>query len=246
MRDVLILLLALAAAAAWAQGGSTAVVTGAERVFVRRGPGTQFPPFATLTEGSTVDVKEMSGEWARISTANGQVGYVNSNFLALPGEHRAVRQVAKPTAAAAPTAIATPAAASLSEQNKALAAQVEQLRQELTAERERVEARPTPPTGPTIAPDAQQLNAEVARLTEAVETLQRRLDAGQSGMGGEPAANPPPWGDDPTKHIFPSPETSPAVSPVAVLLALIGLAAGWLMGSAHGRRQRDRRARVRL
>ncbi|MBI3785700.1 MAG: SH3 domain-containing protein [Deltaproteobacteria bacterium] len=69
-----------------AQQASTAIVTGTERVFVRRGPGNEFPPFASIPSGSTVDVQEMRGEWARIITASGQVGYINNRFLSLPGE----------------------------------------------------------------------------------------------------------------------------------------------------------------
>jgi len=69
-----------------AQQATTAIVTGTERVFVRRGPGNEFPPFASIPSGSTVDVQEMRGEWARIITASGQVGYINSRFLSLPGE----------------------------------------------------------------------------------------------------------------------------------------------------------------
>src|SRR5437870_3286473 len=59
----------------WAQSG-TAVVTGADRVFVRRGPGSEFAPFATVDKGSTVEVRSVQGEWALIVTAGGQSGYV--------------------------------------------------------------------------------------------------------------------------------------------------------------------------
>src|ERR1041385_8898698 len=56
--------------------GTTATVTGAARVLVRRGPGKQFPPLASVTRGSTVEVQDPQGEWARVSTPAGQVGYV--------------------------------------------------------------------------------------------------------------------------------------------------------------------------
>ena len=51
----------VAATAVWGQGSSTVVVTGTKRVLVRRGPGTGFPPFAALTNGSAVEVLEMRG-----------------------------------------------------------------------------------------------------------------------------------------------------------------------------------------
>src|SRR5574337_1505652 len=80
------LLVSLATATAtWAQG-NTAVITGAEHVFIRRGPGTEFPPFATLSQGATVEIQEMLGEWARIRTVTGQSGYVRSTFLSPIGE----------------------------------------------------------------------------------------------------------------------------------------------------------------
>src|SRR5271169_5626060 len=47
-------LLAAGTAAVWAQG-NVAIVAG-DHVFIRRGPGTEFPPFATLDAGSTVEV----------------------------------------------------------------------------------------------------------------------------------------------------------------------------------------------
>src|SRR5579862_7107522 len=95
---------------AHAQSGS-AVIVGVERLYVRRGPGAEFPPFATLTKGDTVEVQEMQGEWARIVTGSGLSGYVRSNFLILPGEHRKpapppptmLPQTAKPAAAVKPT-----------------------------------------------------------------------------------------------------------------------------------------------
>jgi uncharacterized protein YraI len=253
---VILFLLLCGMGAALAQGSGTAVVTGAPRVFVRRGPGTQFPPFATLTEGSTVEVQGMRGEWARVSTASGQLGYVKSNFLALPGERRAARQPARQSAVPAATPIHTPAAEARasealpsSEQNKALAEEVEQLKRDLAAERARSGAQPTAAPGVTAA-NAQELSTQFARLTAAVEELQRRFDAGRPLTAGQPAAGQPAAGlpDESARRVFPLPETAPQViSPAAVLLAVVGVVAGWLMGSAYSRRQeRTRRTRVRF
>lgn len=63
---------------------TTAIVTGTEWVFVRRGPGNQFPPFARVPSGSTVEVQEIEGDWARIITASGQVGFIHKKFLSFP------------------------------------------------------------------------------------------------------------------------------------------------------------------
>src|SRR5215468_850781 len=92
-------------AASWGQP-TTALVTGVDRLVVRRGPGKRYAVFAVLSRGAKVDVHQIKGEWARIVTAAGQRGYVNGNFLALPGdkEHAAAEAAAPPTnhAAAAP------------------------------------------------------------------------------------------------------------------------------------------------
>jgi SH3-like domain-containing protein len=222
----------------WAQA-NTAVVAGAEHVFIRRGPGTEFPPFATLTEGSSVEIQGMHGEWARVLTASGQSGYVRSNFLALPGEHRAPPAVTPPRAApAAATPARSEAAAvrQLTEENKSLTAQIGQLQEELAASKARAEA--TPVSVPTTAPadvDAEKLHSEVARLTTAVEHLEKRLDA-----------QPPPLNVSPLPNL-PAEGPVRVVTSTTILLAAIGLCVGWLLGNAFGRRhERGRRPRVRL
>ena len=60
-----------------------AATVSTEQLYVRRGPGAEFPPFATLGRGDRVEVHEVRGEWARIVTGNGQTGYVRSDFLSL-------------------------------------------------------------------------------------------------------------------------------------------------------------------
>jgi uncharacterized protein YgiM (DUF1202 family) len=97
VRLALMLVLSMASAVPALAQTSSATVTGADKLVVRRGPGKQFPPFASLTEGSKVEVEQIDGEWARIVTGNGQRGYVHSNFLSLSGSV----DVATPAAAAA-------------------------------------------------------------------------------------------------------------------------------------------------
>jgi len=219
--------------------GNTAVVAGAEHVFIRRGPGTEFPPFATLSEGSSVEIQEMHGEWARVVTASGQSGYVRSNFLALPGEHGAPLATA-PHRAAPPAA--TPARSEaaalhqLTEENKSLTAQISQLQEELVALKARAE--PTPASVPTGAPaplDVEKLHADLARLTAAVEQLEKRLEVEPPRVNVSPLPSLP--ADGPVR----------VVTSTTILLAAIGLCVGWLLGNAYGRRQeRARRPRVRL
>ncbi len=239
---VIMLLVAGALSVAGAQPNS-AVVTGAQHVFIRRGPGTEFPPFATLVEGSTVEIQEMRGEWTRVLTASGQSGYVNSTFLALPSERRGrpaatVGAPARSAAAAATPARPQAAAVSaLTEENKNLTAQVHQLQEELAALKAQAEVTP-PAASPTAAPpavDLDKLHDELAHLGAAVEQLNKRLEI------EPPRVNVAPLSDLPVDG------HGRVVTSTAILLAAIGLCVGWLVGNAFGRRQeRGRRPRVRL
>jgi hypothetical protein len=224
-------------------------VTGTDRVFVRRGPGTEFPPFATLTKGSAVEVQEMQGEWSRVKTAGGQVGYVHSNFLALPSEARSgavgetphTQPTPQPTPqptgrpGARPDAAAPGALTALTEKNKGLEAQVSVLQDELTALKNRA-AQPTTvaPTAVPASGDAEELRAEIKRLTAAVEGLQHHSSV------------PPPSNDAPaTSPAVEGPERS--VPSTALLLGGVGLLLGWLGGAAYGRsKERGRRSRIRF
>ncbi len=237
---LLLATLASFAAAAWAQG-NTAVVTGAEHVFIRRGPGTEFPPFATLMEGSTVEVQEMHGEWARVLTASGQSGYVKSNFLGLPGERSTASTPSGPAAVAtrapaAPTAQSPAAVArALTEENQKLTAQIEDLQQQLAALKAQAEATPTAAPTPAAAVDADRLGAELARLNATVQQLQQRLETEPPRVNVSPLPSLPA---DAPAHV---------VTSTTILLAVVGLCLGWLIGNAYGRRQeRGRRPRVRL
>lgn len=228
------------AARVWAQA-STAVVTGTERVFVRRGPGTEFPPFASLGRGSLVEVQEMQGEWSRVKTGSGQIGYIHSNFLALPNEAGSAGSgAAPPPEPAAPATPRSDAAllSALTEKNKALEAQLSALQEELSALKNHpVEAAPAPATpvaGPPTASDSEELRTELKRLTAAVEGLQNRTHANLTSSeapAGAPSAE----------------ATERNVSSTALVLGGLGLLLGWLAGAAYGRSQeRGRRSRIRF
>ncbi len=210
--------------------GSTAVVTGAERLVVRRGPGKRYPPIAELSRGNTVEVLEMHGEWARVVTERGEKGYIKSTFLVLPAErHRgASAPVAETPAAASPPASE---AAKLQERNKALAGEVASLRQELADLQNRCESAPAPTANP--APPVPEWHAEITRLATAVEGLERRIDARASGGDAAPAT--------------PADGGGHGVSATAMLFAMIGILVGWLIGGTYGRKQeRGRRSRIRF
>ena len=57
------------------------IVTGSGRLRVRSGPGADYDIVAYLNNGDTVTVLSVEGDWAQIRTADGQEGYVSTEFL---------------------------------------------------------------------------------------------------------------------------------------------------------------------
>ena len=57
------------------------IVTGSGRLSVRSGPGADYDIVAYLNNGDTVTVLSVEGDWAQIRTADGQEGYVSTEFL---------------------------------------------------------------------------------------------------------------------------------------------------------------------
>jgi hypothetical protein len=64
----------------------TAIVTGAV-VNVRSGPGTDYPPIATLTQGTSCGVigRNSDASWLQLQCSNGVVGWVASEYLIVQG-----------------------------------------------------------------------------------------------------------------------------------------------------------------
>jgi len=229
--------------AAWGQGGK-AVVTGAERVVVRRGPGREFPPFASVSRGESVDVQEIKGEWARINTRRGEAGYVNSTFLALPGEHERRAAPASPTAtptavappvtaapvAALPTAVREAAADAGAARTAKLEAEVRRLHEELAAAASRTPVPAAAVTVPIVTVrDIEPLREQLQQTLAALETLQRRVEA--TGAPADSTAD----------------ESSSLVSSQTLFLLLVGLLAGWIGHTLYGRTSdRGYRSRIRF
>ena len=57
------------------------IVTASGRLRVRSGPGADYDIVAYLNNGDTVTVLSVEGDWAQIRTADGQEGYVSTEFL---------------------------------------------------------------------------------------------------------------------------------------------------------------------
>ena len=231
------LLFCLVAASTASAQGNTAVITGADHVFIRRGPGTEFPPFATLSQGATVEIQEMRGEWARVQTVTGQSGYVRSTFLALTGERspaatpsRAVLSTATPAERQVPTV-----STSVTQANPPATEQRPPQQQPPPAQGQPAATPVATPAAPVAASELEKLHGDVARLTATVEQLQQRLTVDTAKEGLPPVPTPA------------AEEGSRVMTSTAILLMAIGLSVGWLLGNAYGRRQeRGRRPRVRL
>jgi len=228
--------------------GQPAVVEGTSQLFIRRGPGREFPPFATLTGGSQVQLQERHGTWARVTTASGQVGYVHSKYLRVLKADTPVAAPAPPTApvTTAPTpatAAPTPAAGSPTRTTRSASTSTPQRVVERATER--ATASPTASAEVTSTPAATEtpgtvakklrganVEVEIGRLSEAVEALNRRLDQ----------RFPLPEAGN-----VPAPEPDSGVSGGAILLSLAGVVVGWLLGSTYQRnKERGRRSRIRL
>lgn len=80
---------------------SKAVVFGTPTANLRAGAGIEHPISTTLKEGDSVAIEQLEGDWYRVTTADGQRGYIHKNLLKLAGEAGA---------ASAPPGSATPAA----------------------------------------------------------------------------------------------------------------------------------------
>jgi uncharacterized protein YgiM (DUF1202 family) len=167
-----LLALLTAAVPAVAAETSSAVVSGAELLYVRRGPGTNFPAFATIPHGERVEVERLEGPWAFVRLSSGRTGYVYSTYLSFPGQTQAtVMILTTPT----PTATATPEAASTA-----------------TATEAAVVPNPQAPAeaAPAAVPntDVAALRQEIQQLTATVGSLQKQLNnetaTGQRALSG--------------------------------------------------------------
>jgi uncharacterized protein YraI len=225
---LLVLLSVLMGSVAQATETTAAVVTGAEMLYVRRGPGVSFPAFATIERGERVEVEKLDGVWALVRLASGQSGYVHSTFLSFPGETRATIIV---PATATPTSTRGPEPSATSGEQPTLGPTVPPPPQDDEGHTMRDDAASRAQAESTAAPEVTHslatLRSDVQRLTVAVDMLQRRLGDGSSAV------------DATTDHSWRSASVG-----VLVILALV---VGWVGGIAYGRQsERSRRGRIRF
>jgi hypothetical protein len=200
-----------------------ALVSGAARVFLRRGPGLDFQAFATVERGQRLEVEEVSGSWVLVRTANEQRGYMHAVYLTYAdGSPVAGSGAPTPAGVSATPAAPAPGADDLRQQNAELAAEVERLRRDLET------ARQAPVSAP--GDDLVALRAEVRRLADITDALRSRLDGQGGGVGMTVTGEDEEW----------------ATSTVLMLCALT-LFVGWGLGSVVSRREeRNKRTRIRF
>jgi uncharacterized protein YgiM (DUF1202 family) len=229
MRRIVLVLIVWAAAisAAAATDTTPAVVTGAQVLYVRRGPGVTYRAFATIERGEQVEVERLEGVWALVRLASGQTGYVYSTFLTFPGQAQTTLLVpATATSPRPPEPTATNRPEAASRLDKA----------QPSPEKPGDEAQPAPATvtGSSSSSGASPaelaaLRSDVQRLTAAVDSLQKQIGEapGQLGAG----ATEEHWWSSSTLGV----------------MVLIALLVGWVIGSAYGRQsERSRRNRIRF
>ena len=238
----LIVVALVLAAEAWAARSAT--VRGAERAFIRRGPGTEFQAYGTVENGEQVTVDEVTGTWALVHAAGGQSGYVHAAFLfysdnqpvlvstptvgaasaPTPAPAAVVAAAVVPPTAARPAAQAGAETTDLAQRNAELAAELEASRRELEAVRRNPSAAPSP------GEDLVALRAEVRRLADITDALRSRLDSPSAGGAALALVGEEPWGTS-----------------TVVVLAGCALLLGWVIGGILARREeRGRRNRIRF
>jgi hypothetical protein len=211
--------------------GTIGTVRGAEALYVREGPGTEYAAFDTLLKGVEVEVEAVEGSWATVRTAAGRRGYVHATFLELRGDpspggqqNEAADAQAARAAAAQPAEAAEPPAERDSPSGQAPAGS-EPLRADSP-----VAAAPLAASG---AAAEDELLTDVKRILRLTEELHGQFAKRSVGDGGSAQTM----------------EGSPRAPGVASTLALsgIGILFGFIVGSLYGRHlERNRRTRVRF
>lgn len=253
-----------------------AATVSTEQLYVRRGPGAEFPPFATLGRGDRVEVHEVRGEWARIVTGNGQTGYVRSDFLSLRDKEKATPEAAatptpvdagtpptRPTKSPKPTRTASPTRKPKATKTPTLPQLTATLQQstvtpKLTATRWLPAATsPLPTTTSTGTPELQPATVAQAVPTLAViatpdTVLQEKLrvEVARLTLAVEELRrrmNSQPSLEGPLPVGDGSSQSSPSGWPMVFAFGIIGALVGWILGASVGRRQeRSQRSRIRF
>jgi hypothetical protein len=208
-----------------AVAAGNAVIRGASSLNVRSGPGREYSSFATLQEGSTVEVEATEGSWVRIRTREGETGYVHKAFVVpldpeeearLPAESDSEVVAGTNPVETAPAAAADAARAAGSGSGSEMLA----ANRDVLSGQQRLERL------------VESLQADVKRL------LETNRQQGSSLVASGPAPTPVSVGVT---------AVDATESGSLLGLSIVGLVAGFVLGTIYGRRQeRGRRTRVRF
>jgi len=250
-----------------------AATVSTEQLYVRRGPGGEFPPFATLGRGDRVEVHEVRGEWARIVTGNGQTGYVRSDFLALRDKEKASTDAAatptaaeassspaRPTRSPKPTRTAsstrkpratttpTPLRPTPTASPKATATRSEIVGDVVTT---RIVATATSTWTPEVLPAATNTSATFPIATPDTSLLEKlRVEVARLTLAVEELRrrmDSQPSIEGPLPVGDGSNQGGPSGWSMAFAFGVIGALVGWILGASVGRRQeRSQRSRIRF
>lgn len=209
-----------------AEAAGQAIVRGASSLNVRSGPGREFPSLDVLKEGYTVEVEAAEGSWVQIRLPNGQSGYVHKAFL-VPTE---VQQPVPPVATDNEAEVESGAV--VSDAGDAGTRPAEPTAGEEATDPDRGSA--TPAVG-----DERAEEENLERLVESLQAdVKRLLEVQASPVVPEPTPTP----------VWAGVTAVDATESGSLLgLSIIGLVAGFVLGTIYGRRQeRGRRTRVRF
>ena len=148
-----------------------ALVTGADALNIRRGPGTEHPAFARLERGQQVEVTKVTGTWASVRTQGGAEGWVQKQYLTIQGEPPRGEERPPPEPTRAVPDVKSDELQHLRDENARLQAERDTLR-------EKVASAPAS----AAAPDSAKTQADIQQLLQLTQEL-RQMVASQRERG---------------------------------------------------------------
>jgi SH3 domain protein len=210
-------------------GAVPAVVSGAEALNLRRGPGTESQAFAQLVRGQQVEATKVIGKWTLVRTQGGAEGWVQKQYLTFPGEQPQVEPETTPPATPARTPPANRA-----EELQQLHDEVSRLTVERDALRGQLAHQPPAAAAAADAPrsESTRMQADIQQLLQLTQEL-RQMVASQRQPGGSTTQS----ASAPTTE---SDSWLMSNGWVLTTSLIVGVLGGMVYGRAQERRRRNR------
>jgi SH3 domain-containing protein len=159
-----------------------AEISGTANVYLRSGPGADYPTVGVLNAGDRVTIVGTQGVWTRVATADARVGYLNRRFLTPTTESPEETSSTKDTAVAGPAERPSPAPSPAAEARKPeLAAEMAALRAEISELKQKIEEQ-RDQQGSETYPEAS--TTPIARTPPvAIQTTNDPVTAREQGVG---------------------------------------------------------------